>query len=104
MYWFSPSGGGRGVSGCYCATKNNYNFIGNQHLKQVAVCNCESHAVTLLRLHFWPGSPERPTIGFHFRIMDLAEKFFLHNQVPLKDFTEIMMELLPALQPIHVSM
>ncbi|XP_028414296.1 uncharacterized protein LOC114537451 [Dendronephthya gigantea] len=77
--------------------------FGNQHLKRVAFCSCESHAVTLLRLHFWPGSPERPTIGFHFRIMDLAEKLFLHNQVPLKDFSEIIMELLPSLQPVHVK-
>jgi hypothetical protein len=73
-------------------------------MKQVRVCCCESHAVTLLRYHFWPGSPEKPTTGFHFRIMDLAEKFFLHNQVPLKDFSEIVIELLPPMQPILVSL
>ena len=60
---------------------------GNQHLKQVAVCNCESHAVTLVRANIWPGSPDKLSIGFHFKLMDLAETLFLHNQVPLKDFS-----------------
>ena len=27
---------------------------GNQHLKQVAVCNCERHAVSLVRSNVWP--------------------------------------------------
>jgi hypothetical protein len=35
--------------------------------------------------------------------MDLAEKLFLHNQVPLKDFSEIIVELLPSMHPILVS-
>ena len=78
-------------------------FPGNQHLKQVAVCNCESHAVTLVRANIWPGSPDKPTIGFHFKLMDLAETLFLHNQVPLKDFAEMLIELVPALHPILVS-
>ena len=47
---------------------------GNQQLKEVAVCDCESDAVTLVRCQFWPGSPERPSVGFHFKLMDLAEK------------------------------
>lgn len=78
-------------------------FSGNQHLKQVAVCNCESHAVTLLRATFWPGSPDKPSIGFYFKLMDLAETLFLHNQVPLKDFAEMLIELVPALHPILVT-
>ena len=76
---------------------------GNQHLKQVAVCNCESHAVTLVRANIWPGSPDKPSIGFHFKLMDLAETFFRHNQVRLKDFSEMLIELVPALHPILVS-
>ena len=68
------------------------------------MCSCESHAVTLLRAHFWPGTPEKPTMGFHFKLMDLAVALFLHNQVPLKDFAEIMIEMLPKLQPIIVRL
>ena len=72
-------------------------------MKQVAVCDCNSHAATLVRCHFWPGSPERPTVGFHFKLMDLAEKLFLHSQVSLKEFSEILSELTPVLQPCVVS-
>ncbi|XP_028417977.1 uncharacterized protein LOC114542684 isoform X2 [Dendronephthya gigantea] len=95
-------------SGHQCNTKVSKLFtlvdaFGNQHLKQVSVCSCESHAVTLIRAHFWPGSPERPSIGFHLKLMDLAEKLFLHNQVPLKDFCDLIGELLPSMQPVLVK-
>ena len=76
---------------------------GNQHLKRVAVCNCESHAETLIRANFWPGTPEKTMVGFHFKLMDLAVVLFLHNQVPLRDFSEMIMELVPKLQPILVN-
>lgn len=78
-------------------------YIGNQHLKEVAVCDCESHAVTLVRCQFWPGSPERPSVGFHFKLMDLAEKLFLHSQVSVKEFSELILEMTPPLQPNFVS-
>ena len=78
-------------------------ILGNQHLKHVAVCNCESHAETLIRANFWPGTPEKTTVGFHFKLMDLAVVLFLHNQVPLKDFAEMIMEHVPKLQPILVN-
>ena len=53
---------------------------GNQHLKQVAVCNCESHAVTLVRANFWPGSPDKTVpLDFILKLMDLAEILFLHK-------------------------
>ena len=67
------------------------------------MCDCESHAVTLVRCHFWPGSPERPSVGFHFKIMDLAEKLFLHSQVSVKEFSELLLEMMPPLQPNFVS-
>ena len=76
---------------------------GNQHLKRVAVCNCESHAETLIRANYWPGTPEKTMVGFHFKLMDLAVVLFLHNQVPLRDFAEMIMELAPKLQPILVN-
>jgi hypothetical protein len=72
-------------------------------LKQVAVCECESDAVTLMRRQFWPGSPEKPTVGFHFKLMDLAETLFLHCQVSVKEFSEIVTELTNQLQPCLVS-
>jgi len=74
-------------------------FVGNQHLKEVAVCDCESHAATLVRCQFWPGSPERPSVGFHFKLMDLAEKLFLHSQVSVKEFSELILEMSPPMQP-----
>ncbi|KAJ7375262.1 hypothetical protein OS493_002009 [Desmophyllum pertusum] len=77
--------------------------FGNQHLKEVAVCECESHAVTLVRCQFWPGSPERPSVGFHFKLMDLAEKLFLHSQVSVKEFSELLLEMTPPLQPNFIS-
>ena len=76
---------------------------GNQHLKEVAVCDCESHAVTFVRCQFWPGSPERPSVGFHFKLMDLAEKLFLHSQVSVKAFSELLQEMIPPMQPTLVS-
>ena len=76
---------------------------GNQNLKQVAVCNCEIHAVILVRANVWRGSQDKPSIGFDFKFKDVAEILFLHNQVPLKDFPEMLIELVPALHPILVS-
>ncbi|XP_068699772.1 uncharacterized protein [Montipora foliosa] len=73
--------------------------FGNQHLFEVPVCDCESHAVTLVRCQFWPGSPERLSVGFHFKLMDLAEKLFLHSQVSVKEFSELILEMTPPLQP-----
>ena len=67
--------------------------IGNQHLKEVAVRSCQ----------FWPSSPERPSVGFHFKLMDLAEKLFLHSQVFVKEFSELILEMTPPLQPNFVS-
>lgn len=78
-------------------------LIRNQHLKQVAVCECESNAVTLMRCQFWPGSPEKPTVGLHFKLMDLAETLFLHSQVSVKAFSEMVNELPNQLQPCIVS-
>jgi hypothetical protein len=79
-------------------------FTGNHHLKYVKVCGCESHAETLLRCQFWPGSPEKPNVGFHLNIMEIAEKMFLHSQVSLKNITEIFQEIIPKSQPFHVCM
>lgn len=76
----------------------------NQHLKEVAVCDCESHTVTLVPCQFWPGSPERHSVGFHFKLMDLAEKLFLHSQVSVKEFSELILEMTPPLLPNFVSM
>ena len=67
------------------------------------MCECESDAVTLVRCQFWPGLPEKPTVGFHFKIMDLAEILFLHCQVSVKQLSEIITELTNELQPCLVS-
>ena len=76
---------------------------GNQHLKEVAVCDCESHTVTLVPCQFWPGSPERHSVGFHFKLMDLVEKLFLQSHVSVNEFSELILEMTPPLQPNFVS-
>ena len=90
------------------ASTNSYEFVsfscpGNQHFKEVAVCDCKGHAVTFVRCQFWPGSPERPSVSFHFKLMDLAEKLFLHGQVSVKVFSELLQEMIPPMQPTFVS-
>ena len=35
--------------------------------------------------------------------MDLAEKLFLHSQVSVKEFSELLLEMTPPLQPNFVS-
>ena len=35
--------------------------------------------------------------------MDLAEKLFLHSQVSVKEFSELILEMTPPLQPNFVS-
>ena len=77
---------------------------GNHHLKYVQVCDCEPHAVTLLKCQFWPGSPANPTTGFSFKLMEFVEKVFLHCQVSLLNITEVITELNPQLQPTHVGL
>ena len=62
-------------------------------------CDCEPMAITLLRLHLWPGSPERPTTAFHVNLMDVMEKVFLHCKVSLKEFCEAIELLRPSIQP-----
>ncbi|XP_022805455.1 uncharacterized protein LOC111342623 isoform X3 [Stylophora pistillata] len=76
---------------------------GNHHLKYVQVCDCEPHAVTLLKCQFWPGSPANSTIGLSFKLMEFVENVFLHCQVSLLNITEVITELSPQLQPTHVS-
>ena len=63
----------------------------------------KGHAVTLVGCQFWPGSPERPSVCFHFKLMDLAEKLFQHSQVFVKKFSELILEMTPPLQPNFVS-
>ncbi|KAK3743478.1 hypothetical protein QZH41_013095 [Actinostola sp. cb2023] len=77
-------------------------FIGRHHAKYVEICSCESTAVTLVRLNFWPGSPEKPTVAFHFSLMRLCEKLFLQCQVSLFNFVEVLKALHPPLHPTLV--
>jgi len=63
----------------------------------VEVCDCEPDAITLIRCSFWPGSPSKPTVAFHFSIMNLMEKVFLQSQVSIHDFSEILEAMQPQL-------
>lgn len=42
-------------------------------------------------------------MGFHFKLKDLAERLFLHSQVSVKEFSELILEMKPPLQPYFVS-
>lgn len=57
--------------------------LGNHQSKRIAFCQCEAPVVTILHLQLWPGSPDRPTTAFHFRLMDMAVDKFIHCQVSL---------------------
>ena len=84
----------------YCITILH---VGNHHSKRIAFCQCEAPIVTLLHLQLWPGSPERPTTAFHFRLMDMAVDIFIHCQVSLKELSDVLELKRPPLQPKIVS-
>ena len=42
-------------------------------------------------------------MGFHFKLIGLAEKLFLHSQVSVKKFSELILEMTPPSQPNFVS-
>jgi len=77
--------------------------VGNHHSERIAFCRCEASTVTLLRLQLWPGSPDRPTTAFHFRLMDMVADMFIHCQVSLKEFCDVLELKRPPLQPKIVS-
>ena len=43
--------------------------------------------MTLIQLHYWPGSPTRPSTAFSFQLLDWIEALFLECQVSMQDFT-----------------
>ena len=49
-------------------------------------CSCESDALTLMRLRYWPGTPTRPLVAFSFALMDWMEALLLECQVAVQDF------------------
>ena len=81
------------------ACKIFFFFEGNHHSKSISFCQCEHPIVTLVRLHLWPGSPDRPTTAFHFRLMDMATDMFIHCKVSLREFADVLEEKRPPLQP-----
>ena len=64
--------------------------LGRQHQKQILFCNCEEDAVTLLKLHLWPGTIKRPVVAFHTKLMELAEALVLECQVSLRKFCDVL--------------
>lgn len=77
--------------------------VGNHHSKRIAFCKCEAPIVTLLRLQLWPGSPERLTRAFHFRLMDMVLDLFIPCQVSLKELCDVLGLKRPPLQAKIVS-
>lgn len=64
--------------------------LGNHQSKRIAFCQCEAPVVTILHLQLWPGSPDRPTTAFHFRLMDMAVDKFIHCQVSLQELSDVL--------------
>ena len=64
--------------------------LGRQHQKQILFCDCEEDAVTLVKLKLWPGSTTRPTVAFHFKLMELAETLLLECHVSLRKFCDAL--------------
>ena len=54
---------------------------GGEHTVRFATCAC---AVTKVRAHIWPSSPQHP--AFSFDIFDWAESLLLECQVLVEDF------------------
>lgn len=64
--------------------------IGRQHQKQILFCECEKDSITLIRLKLWPGSATRPSLAFHFKMMELAETLLLECHVSLRKFCDAL--------------
>ena len=41
--------------------------------------------MTLVRLHYWPATPTRPSTAFSFQLLDWIEALLLECQVSLHD-------------------
>lgn len=76
--------------------------VGNYRSKRIAFWQCEAPIVTL-RLQLWPGSPERLTAAFQFRLKDMVVDLFIHCQVSLKELCDGLELKRPPLQPKIVS-
>ena len=53
----------------------------------ILFCSCVGDALTLIQLHYWPGSPTRPSTAFSFQLLDWIEALFLECQVSMQDFS-----------------
>ena len=60
--------------------------IGMEHTIEFVHCDCEPHAVTMIRAKFWPATLHSPRLVFPFSHLDWAELLLLECQVSLKDF------------------
>ena len=73
---------------CVCKYILLYNRI--PRTLSVLFCPCESDAVKLTKLHYWPGTPTRPSVAFSFSLLNWLEALLLECQVALHDATEAM--------------
>ena len=76
-----------------------FNIPGSHHLKSIEFCQCEHPSITLLKLNLWPGSPERPKVAFHIKLMELVEMLFLQCHVPLYNICKLLDNRRNALLP-----
>ncbi|XP_046863813.1 uncharacterized protein LOC124457641 isoform X3 [Xenia sp. Carnegie-2017] len=78
---------------CHSAQARNVICIdqyGRQHQKQILFFECEKDSITLIRLKLWPGSATRPSLAFHFKMMELAETLLLECHVSLRKFCDAL--------------
>ena len=54
--------------------------VGVQHPIDIVCCDCEPLAVTLVKAHLWPATPQYPKFAFTFKFLDLAEALLLECQ------------------------
>ena len=56
------------------------------HAIDIAFCDCESIAVTLVRYQLWPASSCEPRLAFHMELMELLRSLMMKNQVSITGF------------------
>ena len=62
------------------------NVSGRQHNVDIAVCNCESIAATMMRYKIWPSTPCEPRVAFHMDFMETLRAFMMESQVSVTGF------------------
>ena len=77
--------------------------IGAPSNLNIQFCKCQSDALTLIELGYWPATPSRPGLAFTSSFMNWMEALLLECQVAVQDFSSAM-EMLVKENFTEVSM